>query len=50
MSKRKDFILNDLNKIISDFELEYNVDVRVQEAIYQNIKLQNIVNEMRFSF
>ena len=46
-SKRKDFILNDLNKIISDFELEYNVDVRVSGMPYiRTLNSQNIVNEM----
>ena len=46
-SKRKDFILNDLNKIISDFELEYKVDVRVSGMPYiRTLNSQNIVNEM----
>lgn len=46
-SKRKDFILNDLNKIISDFELEHKVDVRVSGMPYiRTLNSQNIVNEM----
>lgn len=46
-SKRKDFILNDLNKIISDFELKHKVDVRVSGMPYiRTLNSQNIVNEM----
>lgn len=46
-SKRKDFILNDLNKVISSFELEHKVDVRVSGMPYiRTLNSQNIVNEM----
>lgn len=46
-SKRKDFILNDLNRIIDDFEKRYHVDVRVSGMPYiRTLNSQNIVDEM----